>query len=204
MTTTEIDLGACRTLDDFLDLAREGHGAPERTRGILAAAERHLRQHDFVERTALCRLAEEAVHLLGDKRWAHRLLEEAAQHETTPETLVAIAESYRHLGERGRAVHLLHRAAAASGAIEPCLNLMATLRGQGVEGDDLRHLYITCFEGLHDPAQQLRWVEGILELFGDEDWARRVYAELAGELYERSDQERLRGSFEARFHRPLN
>ena len=140
---------------------------------------------------------------LGDREWAAMLLEKAAELGGDCYVRAEIGTGAERLG-------LSELATRACGlAVELCddprrLAQVARRLEQGaVDRDRVRALYAEA-EARLAPDSKLAWAEGILDLFGDREWAARAYRKLEAGSAAEADRARLRDSrrthLESRFY----
>jgi hypothetical protein len=56
------------------------------------------------------------------------------------------------------------------------------MKGFALPGDVLKKWYAECGTHLKQPADKLRWAEGIADALNDKAWATEVYGQLAGQF----------------------
>ena len=114
-------------------------------------------------------------------------------------TFAQLARVSRDLGDFAAVQEYLGRAAAACRHADQAEQLARRLAATGFGVDEVRGAYEAAKTGLGDPREQLAWAEGVVNIFGDMDWARKVYDELGEKLggdeaYRRSRKLRLERS----------
>ncbi|MEJ2685706.1 MAG: hypothetical protein P8124_00615 [Gammaproteobacteria bacterium] len=127
---------------------------------------------------------------LGDREWASRLLESAASRCKDHFDYAHVGNLYRRLGDDAHAAALFEAAARTCRTGGHAQQLVRRLRSYGVTVERQKSLYRLAGEGVQDPEERLRWVEGTVDLFKDYPWAREAYADLQGRL--ESDAQRAR------------
>jgi hypothetical protein len=68
------------------------------------------------------------------------------------------------------------------------------LRNDGASENVLRDGYAAGLGHAGETSNRLAWVEGIVTLFGDKDWAVEEYDRLSGELEDIMERSRLESS----------
>jgi len=127
---------------------------------------------------------------LGDREWASRLLESAASRCKDHFDYAHVGNLRRGLGDDERAAALFETAARSCRPGGHAQQLVRRLRSYGLDVERQKSLYRLAGEGVQEPEEGLRWVEGTVDLFKDYPWAREAYAELQGRL--ESDAQRAR------------
>jgi len=126
---------------------------------------------------------------LGDAEWAGKLLSDAEEKAASPFEIGHVGRMRAELGDEGAAKALYRKAVEVCETGRDCVRIVGSFRDRRMADAELREHYSACGAKL-PAAEKLRWAEGILELFRDEDWAKEEYRKMAGEF---------RGDARARF-----
>lgn len=170
-------------------LPRHSELGREKARAYLQQWEARLKAgsagvYDFTK------LAQVVISDLNDVAWGGVLLGEAKTRAQDHYALAHIGYLTAQAGDAAGAEALYLQAAAACGTGEACLQLIERLKSYELPEALLRRIYVACGKALTTPADKLRWVEGITELFRDQAWAAQTYAEIEG-LFTGADRARF-------------
>jgi len=80
---------------------------------------------------------------------------------------------------------------------------LGEMKTDRVDSALIRKLYSEAKSQLENPLQQLRWVEGIMPLFKDRDWATQQFDELTSTFSAGKEAARLRASRQSRLRTGL-
>ncbi|MFN3544255.1 MAG: hypothetical protein ACK4UX_05320 [Thiobacillus sp.] len=153
-----------------------------KARAYLAAREAALAANPATTVYDLAKLAEASFAATQDATEAGRLLEAARAKATDHFALTHIARLYAAMGNGARADELYAEAAAACRKGDDCIQFVDRLKGFGLPADTLKKWYAECGKHLAQPADKLRWAEGIADALNDKAWASEVYGQLASEF----------------------
>ncbi|MFN3751011.1 MAG: hypothetical protein ACK4SR_06535 [Thiobacillus sp.] len=153
-----------------------------RARAYLAAREAALLADPNASAYDIAKLAEASYAATQDANEAGRLLEVARTKATDPFALTHIARLYAAMGNSARADELYAAAASACRKGDDCVQLVERLRGFALPSEALKKWYAECGRHLQQPADKLRWAEGIADVLNDKAWAAEAYRELAGQF----------------------
>jgi hypothetical protein len=140
------------------------------------------------------KLADAVSEDLGDSQWALGLVEKAAEIGGDHFSLARMGKLALQLGDNTRATTLFQRAAAACRNVEQVAQLSAHLKRTGINQNIIHNLYASAKSNLNSPSQLLDWVEGIVKLFGDRQWAAQEYADLSDSMTLETDKARYQSS----------
>jgi hypothetical protein len=150
------------------------------TKAFYKLWEEKLLSRKTVTSSELGKLARVLRSDLGEESWALELLEKARQQADSPLGLVWLGYFARTWGESEKAESLYHDAAAKCEKADEFGQIARQLR-DFQEAEQLRKaLYTKGEQALTDKFAKLRWAEGIVREFGDQQWAGKVYEELKG------------------------
>lgn len=121
---------------------------------------------------------------IGDDGWAGKLIDKATGKACDHFQYAYIAELVKSWGDDERALDLYQKAADICDTETHCYELVHLLRKTGVSEEKQRELYAQGGSKLVDAWKRLRWVEGIMLLFKDTDWAGEAYASLENDFSE--------------------
>jgi hypothetical protein len=136
---------------------------------------------------AFTKLAGGIYQELGDKEWAGKLLGTAGEKAATPFEALHVGRMFSDLGETAKAGEFYKDAIARCATAGDCVRLVSSFRELDMAEQQQREHYMSCGKSL-TAVEKLRWAEGILELFGDKEWAEREYAAMAGSFSAPNDQ----------------
>lgn len=128
------------------------------------------------------KLAQVVIRDLGDANWDKALLDQAKTLATDHYALAHIGQLTAQAGDASGAESIYLQAAALCVSGEACLQLLQRLKSYELPETQLRRIYEACGNALTTPAEKLRWVEGISEVFRDHAWAAQAYAALEGQF----------------------
>lgn len=148
-----------------------------KARAYLATREAALAGHANVYDTA--KLAEASFAATGDAAEAGRLLEAARAQAGDHYALAHIGRLYASMGNAAKADELYAAAAAACPNGDACIQFIDRLKGFALPAEALKKWYAECGSHLKQPADKLRWAEGIADALNDKAWASEVYGQLA-------------------------
>jgi len=156
----------------------------------------HKNAHNYTD------LAKAINHLIGDTHWSIRLLEKAAQtggDELTYAYIAYLAKLFKDEKASSmyleKAVHCINTAVQYHNFAERLISLKFNI-------EEIKKLY-AYGNKLNNPHDKLEWVEGIVDLLDDKEWASKVYKQIASsfktesekELFEVSRKIHLEGKF---------
>ncbi len=151
-----------------------------KARAYLAAREAALAGNANVY--DLAKLAEASFAATQDTAEAGRLLEAARAQAKDHYALAHIGRLYASMGNQAKADELFAAAAAACSNGDACIQFIDRLRGFALPAETLKKWYAECGTHLKQPADKLRWAEGIADALNDKAWATEVYGQLAGQF----------------------
>lgn len=149
------------------------------------------------------KLAEVAYEDLIDGDWARTLIDRAAALGGDHFAFAQMGRLATLIGDQDRADGLLRQASQACQTVEHHLQLALRLRNSGIGTQTVRDLYARGKQRLGTPLERLSWAEGILQIFQDNDWARREYDELESQFSAEPDRARYRESRRVRLENRL-
>lgn len=153
-----------------------------RARAYLAAREVALGASPATSVYDLAKLAEANFAATQDAAEAGRILEAARSQAKDHFTLTHIGRLYAAMGDAAKADALYAAAAAACASGDACIQFIDRLKGFALPADALKKWYAECGTHLSQPAERLRWAEGIADALNDKDWAAEAYGELASQF----------------------
>lgn len=153
-----------------------------KARAYLAAREAALLADPNASAYDIAKLAETNYAATQDANEAGRLLEVARSKATDHFALTHIARLYAAMGNSARADELYAAAASACRKGDDCIQLAERLKGFALPPEALKKWYAECGRQLQQPADKLRWAEGIADALNDKAWAAEAYRELAGQF----------------------
>lgn len=153
-----------------------------KARAYLAARESALMADANTTLYDLAKLAEASFAATQDAAEAGRLLEAARAKATDHFALTHIARLYAAMGNAARADELFAAAAASCSKGDDCIQFIDRLKGFALPAEALKKWYAECGKQLSQPADKLRWAEGIADALNDKAWASEVYDQLAGQF----------------------
>ncbi len=128
------------------------------------------------------KLAEASFAAIHDTAEAGRLLEVARTQAKDHFALTHIGRLFAAMGNAAKADEYYAAAAAACTSGDACIQFIDRLKGFAMPGDALKKWYAECGTHLSQPADKLRWAEGIADALNDKAWATEVYGQLAGQF----------------------
>ena len=128
------------------------------------------------------KLAGVAAGLAADPQWAQSLLVEGAALGGDHFAFAELARVACDVGLSKLAEGFMERAAESCSGADRAGQLARRLAETGFEPEQVRAAYAAARAQLRDPRQQLAWAEGLINLFGDREWARQAYDELAADM----------------------
>jgi hypothetical protein len=141
------------------------------------------------------KLAELVIADIDDAAWGTNLLIEAKAKAGDHYALAHVASLMAKGGDPAGAEAVLMLAAQACGNASGCVQLVTRVKGSGFDAALMRKVYEACGSALANPADKLRWVEGIADELKDKAWASAAYAALesqfSGEAKTRFDISRM-------------
>lgn len=120
---------------------------------------------------------------IGDDGWAGELISKALENAHDHFQYAYIAELVKSWGNDEQAAELYQKATDSCKTEIHYYELVHLLRKTGVSEDKQRELYAQGGK-LADAWKRLRWVEGIMLLFKDKDWAGKAYTLLENDFSE--------------------
>ena len=150
-----------------------------KARAYLAAREAALAANPATSVYDLAKLAEANFAATQDAAEAGRILDAARSQAKDHFALTHIGHLYAAMGDSAKADTLYAAAAAACASGDACIQFIDRLKGFALPADALKKWYAECGTHLSQPAERLRWAEGIADALNDKAWATRAYAELA-------------------------
>ncbi len=130
----------------------------------------------------LAKLAEASYAATQDAAEAGRLLESARAQARDHFALSHIGRLYAGMDNAAKADELYAAAAAACSSGDECIQYIDRLKGFALPAEALKKWYAACGTHLKQPADKLRWAEGIADALNDKAWASEVYGQLAGQF----------------------
>ena len=153
-----------------------------KARAYLAARESTLGQDANASVYDYAKLAEASFAATQDADAAGRILEGARGQAKDHFALTHLGRLYASMGSTSKADELFAAAAASCKSGDACIQFIDRLKGYALPADALHKWYVACGQGLSNPADKLRWAEGIADALNDKAWATQVYGELAGQF----------------------
>lgn len=153
-----------------------------RARAYLAAREAALAADAHSTVYDLTKLAEASFAATQDTAEAGRLLESARAQAGDHFALTHIGRLYASMGNKAKADELFAAAAAACANGDACIQFIDRLKGFALPAESLKKWYAECGAHLSNPADKLRWAEGIADALNDKSWAGEAYSQLAGQF----------------------
>ncbi len=153
-----------------------------KARAYLAAREAALKSDPNATVYDLAKLAEASFAATRDAAEAGRLLEAARAQAEDHFALTHIGRLYASMGNSARADELFAEAAATCPNGDACIQFIDRLKGFALPAEALKKWYAECGTHLSNPADKLRWAEGIADALNDRAWASEVYGQLAGQF----------------------
>ena len=144
--------------------------------------EQKLDASDIKRSYDYAKLAKVAIGELEDSTWSLELVDKAEKlgGDHFAYAQMGLIASIAGNDEKARALY--------ENAVKVCENalhvqqLVRRLKSDAVDSALVRELYAGAKPGQGASLQRLRWVEGIVQIFSDMDWAVREYDEIAGEF----------------------
>lgn len=128
------------------------------------------------------KLAAAVGELAGDGAWAKSLLDKAAQLGGDHFAFAQLASVAGKLGDTEAVKGFLNQAAAAVSDVNQAGQLARRLAASGFDAEQVREAYSAVKDKLGDGKQQLAWAEGVINIFNDQNWAAKAYAELSASM----------------------
>lgn len=153
-----------------------------KARAYLAAREAALAADPATSVYDLAKLAEANFAATQDAAEASRILEAARGQAKDHFALTHIGRLYAAMGDAPKADALYAAAAAACSSGDACIQFIDRLKGFALPADALKKWYAECGAHLSQPAERLRWAEGIADALNDKAWAAEAYGELASQF----------------------
>jgi hypothetical protein len=153
-----------------------------KARAYLAAREAALAADPNANVYDTAKLAEASFAATQDATEAGRLLEAARAQAKDHFALTHIGRLYATMGNTQRADELYAEAAATCKSGDACIQFIDRLKGFALPLPSLKKWYAECGTHLSDPADKLRWAEGIADALNDKAWASQAYGELAAQF----------------------
>ena len=153
-----------------------------KARVFLAARESALAADANATVYDMAKLAEASFAATQDAAEASRLLELARGQAQDHYALTHIGQLYTRMGNAAKADELYAVAAASCTHGDACIQFIDRLKGFALPADALKKWYAECGTHLSQPADKLRWAEGIADALNDKAWATEVYGQLAGQF----------------------
>lgn len=125
------------------------------------------------------KLAAAVYEDIADESWAKALLSQAETLKTDHFGLAQLGKLAETLGDNDGAQRLYQKAANLCTDATQFIQLGWRLRSYQLANESLRNFYGLGMTRLKMPVQQLQWAEGIVDIFADREWAKRVYDQLA-------------------------
>jgi tetratricopeptide (TPR) repeat protein len=149
----------------------------------------------------LAKLALAVYEDLADPAWRDRLLAEAEKIASDHFAFAHLGRILETTGEPERAQVLYKKAAENCTTGAAYVQLASQLREYGLAPELLKEIYAAGAEALKNPAECLRWAEGITDVLGDRDWAAQVYSQIADRFLSEVDKSRFAASRASRLER---
>ncbi len=147
--------------------------------GMLAVWEKQLESATDKSAYDFSKLASVKGRLLGDRDAAAADLDKAVEQGGDHFTFAELARVAGGQGLDDRVQGLLDKAAGACSGAGQATQLAKRLLESGFGPDRVRALYTGLKSSMAGGSDKLRWVDGIVDLFGDRAWAGREYDALA-------------------------
>ncbi len=154
----------------------------EKARVYLQAREAQLRADGRSGIYDFTKLAQLVLSNLHDTAWGSALLDAARERAQDHYAFAHIGYLKAQSGDAAGAAALYHQAAAGCKSADTCLQLAVRLKQYGLDAASLKEYYAACGKGLSNPADKLRWVEGMVDELKDPAWASETYAALAAQM----------------------
>jgi Tetratricopeptide repeat len=153
-----------------------------KARAYLAAREASMAADANATVYDLAKLAEASFAATKDTPEAGRLLESARTQARDHFALTHIGRLYASMGNHAKADEYYAAAAATCTNGDACIQFIDRLKGFAMPVEVLKKWYAECGTHLSQPADKLRWAEGIADALNDKAWASEVYGQLAGQM----------------------
>jgi hypothetical protein len=145
-----------------------------------------------------------AIHEdLQDDLWAKALLDKAETLGADHLGFAQMAKLAEMLGDSEWVDRLYLKAVNGCTAATQFIQLGNRLRSYRMKSEQLRSLYDKGAEILKTPQEQLRWAEGIIELFNHREWARQGYDRIAPRFTSDNDKAIYHASRQYRLEKGL-
>jgi organic hydroperoxide reductase OsmC/OhrA len=148
----------------------------------LGASEAALNADAAASAYDFAKLAEAGYTATRDAGVAGRIVEAGRARAKDHYALLHLGKLYADMGESAKADELFAAAAGACHSGEACIQFIDRLKSYALSQGSLRTWYESCGKALSNPADKLRWAEGIADALNDKGWASEAYAGLAGQF----------------------
>lgn len=135
----------------------------------------HPQSYDYIK------LAKVIWADLGDATWASALLDKAQAAGGDHFSLADMGNMAQAMGDDSKADAFFKQAVARCLSARDFVQLAKRLLGYGMKADEVRALYRNGMD-VGNNLEKLRWVEGIVDVFGDLGWASLAYDALAHKM----------------------
>lgn len=149
------------------------------------------------------KLAALAAEDLEDTAWARDLLRSAESLANEPLAAAHLAALVAQTGDAAGAQRVYAKAAELCGSADDFKRLAHWVMSKAGANGTARELYALGGERLKSPIEKLRWAEGIVEMFKDNDWARKAYDAIAPSFGTGADKRAYQASRKFRLDRDL-
>lgn len=123
-------------------------------------------------------LATSVFKILGDSNWALGILDKATTLDSAPLAKAYISYLAGKFGDELRSDRIAMQAAeGCSGALE-FYNLTLRLKSLKFDTAALKKVYSVAAQRLQTLEDKLMWAEGVVDIFGDRDWALSAYSQI--------------------------
>jgi hypothetical protein len=153
-----------------------------KARAYIAAREAALAADSGASVYDLAKLAEASYAATRDAAEAGRLLQAARARAQDHFALTHLGRLYAAMGDSSQSDALYAAAAAACANGDACIQYIDRLKGFALPPATLKKWYAECGKQLSNPADKLRWAEGIADALNDKTWASEIYGQLAGQF----------------------
>ena len=140
------------------------------------------------------KLAGAIVEDLDDQDWAKSILKQAEELASSHYEFAHLSLMSNKLGDAESASALNDKAIAACASAAQCVQLARRMKADEVEADVIKSTYAKGKDKLQNNIEKIQWVEGVIDVLGDKDWAGEIYQQLAGEMSEANDKAMLSNS----------
>ena len=133
-------------------------------------------------------LAKTVYELFGDSEWALNILDKASQLDKDVFTNTFIAFLAKLFGNDDKYKYFINEALNGLSTAEQFYMLANRLKSLNFSADEIKNIYSKGLHQIPDSQEKLLWAEGIVNLFGDRDWAKDIYKQIINNY--KSDDEK--------------